>query len=700
MFKTMLIAVILGALGTAAPALGGGTSTVAEDAQLDYARQCLATTGKTAEIRLKADLGHREAFRVVEEDGRQVIESASPAGAIYGAMAVAKNEATPGEIEKPDFDIRGTTLCLMSWSNNGYKATLSPQIYPWFYDKPFMTRTLDAFAAARMNTIFVWGAHLFPYLVDMPKYPEASADVPPQQVKANQEQFLWFTREAQRRNMRVLLHFYNIHVSPPFAAKHGIPPNPSEPTPLLEEYMRYALGRYFQTFPAVGLYVCPGESLATGRQLEWFRDVIFAAAKKSGKDPLIVIRDWTLDMNLKTRIKDLYENCYSELKHNDESLTSPVPDRRHQQWKGMTKGHVVNLHGPPMDLQPMRWGSPLFVQETVAEWKRLGFLKGAEIYTVSFWQWPYTLDKLEPQQQGYKPAGRKLLWLDRSGIYLDEFGRYLWKVDRQPGAEQRYWQRYLAAKYGSEAVGRELYRWYVLSGPLSPGMQNLTATRFGNFWPTPMLQHQGVDTILQSRRRLDDVPITLTRVAGHTEAIYYSQPMDVYFIERYKTKYNLPALAERLSMPVAQYAAELAGGRTVTSAMTPDKVCDLLCDLAKESLAAAKAAEAAAGLAEKEELGRFVTDSQMYVLATEALRHKVQAAILKQRMILDPKAKLGAEFLRQMEQSVEVYQKLAELTSATYLYGNDLNASHWQREGIKEFKDDLAKQKKWLSSIQ
>ena len=88
----------------------------------------------------------------------------------------------------------------------------------------------------------------------------------------------------------------------------------------------------------------------------------------------------------------------------------------------------------------------------------------------------------------------------------------------------------------------------------------------------------------------------------------------------------------------------------------------------------------------------------MYVLATEALRHKVQAAILKQRMILDPKAKLGAEFLRHMEQSVEVYQKLAELTSTTYLYGNDLNATHWKREGIQEFKDDLAQQKKWLST--
>ena len=61
--------------------------------------------------------------------------------------------------------------------------------------------------------------------------------------------------------------------------------------------------------------------------------------------------------------------------------------------------------------------------------------------------------------------------------------------------------------------------------------------------------------------------------------------------------------------------------------MTPDKVCDLLCQLAGESLAAAKTAQAAAGKEAREEASRFVTDSEMYVLATEALRHKVLAAL-------------------------------------------------------------------------
>ena len=183
-----------------------------------------------------------------------------------------------------------------------------------------------------------------------------------------------------------------------------------------------------------------------------------------------------------------------------------------------------------------------------------------------------------------------------------------------------------------------------------------------------MLQNQGVDRILNARKRIDDVPITLTREAGRTHQIYYSQPVDEYFFQRYKQRYGLPELTERLSMPVTQYAEALSAGRQVTEAMTPDKVCDLPCELADEALVTARAAQAAAtDGATTAELDRFVSDSQMYVLATQALRHKVCSAVLKARMLRASDANLGSRFLRHMQQSVEVYEDLAQLTDRTDL---------------------------------
>jgi hypothetical protein len=645
--------------------------------QIDYAKSGLEAAEKVAEFRLVKELGHREAFRVKVENGQTVVEADSPAGLIYGAQAVVCEQAHTGQVQKPDFDIRGTTLWLGGAVQGNriapYHSGFNSDTLPWFFDRPFMTRYLDKLATARFNTLFLWASHPFPYLLELPEYPGATK-LRPEQLKRNQQQFRWLVSQCQRRNIRVMLHFYNIHLPDGLREKFGAHASWGSsavkyPSPEVKKYYLYVLGRYFEEFDNVGLYICPGETLATSRQLEWFRDVIFKAAKESGKNPLLVIRDWTLNMDFRKQIPALYENCYSELKHNDETFTSPVPDRRHKQWRNHLKGHLVNLHGPPMDFQPMRWASPILIQETVKNWHAMGYVKGAEIYALSCFDWPYTQDKLTPDQFGYREQakGPKLLWIDRSGIYLDIFGRYLWKSDRTQENERNHWEQRLARKFHSPQVAKQLYHWYVVTGPISPGMQNLTATKFGNFWATVMLQNQGVDQIHKARKRIDDVPITLTKEAGRTHQIYYSQPVDEYFFKRYKQRYGLPKLTERISMPVAQYAEALSASRQVTEAMTPDKVCDLLCKLSDEAMESARAARTTANNADaKAELDRFVTDSRMYVLATRALRHKVNAATLKARMLHAGHADLSSEFIKHMEQSVEVYENLAQLTDRTY----------------------------------
>ncbi|MBL7133998.1 MAG: hypothetical protein ISS78_07870, partial [Phycisphaerae bacterium] len=704
----LLMATLLCALSAAT---GGRVPARAEETRIEYAKSLVEAAGRVAEFRLVEALDHPEAFRIQVEKGRTVIEADSSAGLIYGAQAAVRNEALAGQVQKPDFDIRGTTLWLGGAVRGRriapYHSGFNSRTLPWFFDRPFMTRYLDKLASARFNTLFLWASHPFPYLLDLPEYPGA-IKLGPDQLRQNQAQFRWLVSECGRRNIRALLHFYNIHLPDGLREQFGARASwgasaVKNPSPEIAKYYRYVLGRYFRAFDHVGLYICPGETLATSRQLEWFRDVIFKAARESGKSPLLIIRDWTLNMNFREQIPKLYENCYSELKHNDESFTSPVPDRRHKQWRDLLKGHVVNLHGPPMDLQPMRWASPVLIHETVTNWRDMGYVKGAEIYALSCFDWPYTQDKLAADQFGYREQvqGSKLLWIDRSGIYLDVFGRYLWKTARTQEGERGYWEQYLAEKFHSPEVGRRLYHWYVVTGPISPGMQNLTATKFGNFWATVMLQNQNVDQILKARKRIDDVPITLTRETGRTRQIYYSQPVDQYFFQRYKKRSGLPELTARISMPVAQYAEVLSTGGRVTDAMIPDKVCDLLCELADEALKSARAAQAAStdpGV--KEELGRFVTDSEMYVLATRALRHKVCAAILKARMLRTRDAALARAFLRHMEQSVAVYEDLAQLTDLTYRNANDLMGRHWKREGLAEFRKDLATQRAWLAAFQ
>ena len=507
---------IAGAVALSIPlSVAAETATTVQRA---FARQVLEAAGKQVKLKTVQDLPHPEAFRVVKNGAAISVEAASSAGLIYGAQAVVDDEFTPGKVESPDFAIRGTTLYLMK--GQSYDSTMNEDKFPWFYDKALMTRTLDTFAENRMNTIFLWAGHLFPYIVEMPKYPEAAA-ASPEQVKINQAQFKWFAQECEKRNIQILLHFYNIHVDRRFAKKHGIRHNPSSPTPLLREYTYCALSRYFEAFPSVGLYACPGESIHSKYQLEWFRDVVFKAAKDSGKNPLIVLRDWTLNMDFKEQIKDVYGNVYSECKHNDESLTSPHPDMRHMNWEGRAHGHVVNaMHGPAEDLQPMRWASPVIVQEMARYWKALGFVTGVEYWGMSNWRWPYTGDKLADN--------KRLLSLDRDHAYYAVAGRYMWSPERDAKDEESFWKRHFTRKYRSEEIGQRMWKWFTVTGSISPGIQNLNATKVANFWSTMTLMNQDLEKILNYNPSLKGTPPTLYKEAGRAAQRTSIRPMDAY----------------------------------------------------------------------------------------------------------------------------------------------------------------------------
>ena len=356
----------------------------------------------------------------------------------------------------------------------------------------------------------------------------------------------------------------------------------------------------------------------------------------------------------------------------------------------------------------MRWANPLFVQEMAQHWKSLGFVKGVEFWGQSFWNWPYTYDKVSP----------KLLYLDRDAPFYEVVGRYLWNADRDSDAEKAFWINYYSKRFGSREVGALLSQWYEMSGSIGPGLINLNATRVANWWSSVALMQQNVDQILEYNKNLNATPYTLYREAGRARQRFYPRPFDAYFFERYKAKYQLPIagkslpmfkefypykermqvddLEQRKCMPVSQYAEYLVKGEVVDACLTPDKVIRLLHDLACESVALAeKAVEAAGDSPHKVELERFVTDSKIFKLATEALMAKEDAAILKARMLLEGNySQQAGAFIKKMEESVQIYQKLHDLGMSCYTKASFRIT--W-RNGLNEFKGDLAKQKKWLA---
>ena len=383
-------------------------AAAADDVRLDYARQLVAAAPgeKRAELKVDPALPGPEAFTIAAGKNGTTVTGGGPAGVLYGVrqwLALPDDSALP-LLEKPDFEVRGTSLFLLKDGRSDYPLT--PAEFPWFFDRPRLTRFLDYLLENRFNAIFLWGAH--------------AANLSPSDSARNKEQFKWLSDECAKRNIKLLL-------------------------------------------------------------------------------------------------KDHYDALYAELKHNGDMIVSPAPDQRLALWRDVARKQIVNLY-EAADVKPFRWGSPAFIREMVGHWKE-NRLDGAEVCGMVSWRWPYTLDKLEPGQTGFWPAGKKLLTFERDAIWLEAIGRYLWKIDRDRAGEDAYWAGRLAARFGNRQVGELLRRWYEVTGPILPGLQNLTHVRNMNWHPTAIGLEQNVDWIL------DPPP---------GAASYAARPVDAYFFQRYK----------------------------------------------------------------------------------------------------------------------------------------------------------------------
>jgi hypothetical protein len=271
----------------------------------------------------------------------------------------------------------------------------------------------------------------------------------------------------------------------------------------------------------------------------------------------------------------------------------------------------------------------------------------------------------------------------------------LWRARREPAAEQQWAADRLGRKFGDAAAGRRLVEWYDLTGPILPGLQNLTGVRWGNFFPTSIAWVQTqVDDLLSFRTRIDETPAT--GPTGLTKQRYYSRPIDAFTVERYRAAHP-GDYTELRSMPVAQLAGELAAGREPRDFIRVDHLLDVYLGMANAALAAAEAA-AARPTNNPAELRRFVQDSRCLVLTVEYYRRKVRAALEKRLYELTGRAEHGAAFRAAMEASVPAYERLFTYARQFYRAGSSMwDAKPWERAFNEKVKPDYEQQMKWLA---
>ena len=623
--------------------------------QTEYAAGILSGIEGRYNIRISvadaADSLPAEGFSIVRKGKSVSLTGNDGSGAIYGANRLVEEWRMRGTLDSissiadaPEMKLRGACVGLQKTEflpgHGVYEYPYTPENFPWFYDKELWTRYLDMLAADNMNTVYLWNGHPFASLVKLDDYPFA-AEVDDSTMARNEEMFTFLTTEASRRGIRVIQMFYNIILSKPFADHYGLKTQDrNRPiTPLISDYTRKSIAAFVEKYPNVGFLVCLGEAMSgIETDIEWMTKTIIPGIRDglnaSGRTdvPPIILRSHDTDgPRVLAASLPLYPNIYTMSKYTGESLTTYQPRgpwaETHRTLSSAAPIHIENVH-ILANLEPWRWASPLFVSKVVRAMHSVHGANGLHLYPqASYWDWPYTADKLAD--------GSRELQIDRDFLWYEAWGRYAWKADR--GDDSAYWVGRLADYYGTdESAARLILEAYDESGEIAPKL----IRRFG-------ITEGNRQTLLLGMKMSQLVnPYKYTIYPGFYESC---GPEGEKLIEYVEKEWRGGAHVGELPLNIVDECSE--HGRKAVEAIGK----------------AAPSVTLHAG-----EFARLSNDMLCYKAFADAFRYKVLAA----QQVLNYKWTRQTQYLHAavplLEESQSHWRTLVSLTRDTYLYANSM----------------------------
>lgn len=627
-----------------------------------------------------------------------VVCGGSDSGALYGCLElirlIEQHGAIPFELslfDKPAFKLRGPCVGLQKTKleppRHTYEYPITPERFPWFYDKSLWAEFLEMMLQERCNVLYIWSGHPFSSLVKLEDYPEA-LEVHEEDYKLNRELFGWLTEECDRRGIWVVLKFYNIHISYPFAQKHGLDTLQSSIHPLVQDYTRKSIIQFIKDFPNIGLMVCLGEALRGNQnKTDWFVNTIVPAVKQGAlearvdKEPPLILRGHDCDPDAAMAgAMPQYSNLYTMWKYNGESLTTIYPTgkwkEQHQRLSAIGTTHIMNVH-ILANLEPFRFNAPSYIQKCVQAGRFCLGANGLHLYPLFYWDWPYAPDRTK----------ERLLQMRRDWIWFAAWFRYAWNPDHSQQNEQLFWRERIAKHYGiSLDASSDLLDIMEAAAVCAPKLLGRVGITEGN-------------------RQTMSLGMLMSQL---TNAAKYRPNTELW-----------KSVARAGERPDQYWEKEIQGLAHVGE--TPYDLVYELQEILRYLRGRKPGAQYKTGL-DNQEIVAIYTDIDAIILMIDSYCEKILASmhILHYKHTMNRQCKgditLLEAALPHLEKSLDLYRQLAALTSGTYLYANSMQTpqrkipmpngetyGHWQQclpiyeDELKAFRHNLKRLKDgWL----
>ena len=133
-----------------------------------------------------------------------------------------------------------------------YRAFDEPFAYAnnrWFFDKSIWQKMFRAMSSCGFNAMVLANTHPFPFMVDLPAYPDARV-IGEEDLRGYQQMSHWILETAIEYEIAPYLLFFSIYYPTGLLESRGIDPSDaSAPTDFAVEYTNYCVRELLATYP-------------------------------------------------------------------------------------------------------------------------------------------------------------------------------------------------------------------------------------------------------------------------------------------------------------------------------------------------------------------------------------------------------------------------------------------------------------------
>jgi len=258
-----------------------------------------------------------------------------------------------------------------------------------------MFRTMSS---CGFNAIVLANTHPFPFLVDLPAYPDARV-VSEEDLRGCQRMCHWILETAIEYEIAPYLLFFSIYYpAPMLESRAGLRQAQDgrgaySPTDFALEYAHYCVRELLQTYPELaGIFVDASESVADGRA-QFVQRAVVDALDSVRPDAALFVRGWCADPSEfvpNIRRRGGKQVSYS-VKYTWEHLVDANPDPMFTRWVESVGAPSVAAEFWISNFEPWTSFSYDTVEGILENLTDLG-CAGFSLHPLSLYEWPGTSD--------------------------------------------------------------------------------------------------------------------------------------------------------------------------------------------------------------------------------------------------------------------------------------------------------------------